>query len=311
MKKRLLALALVLCMVLTIFAACGSDDGGDANSDAVIYEYDYDLSEYIKIGEYKGLEYTPKKLVVAEGDSVSVSYVGRMDGEEFEGGTGTNNNLVIGSGSFIDGFEDGLVGMVPGETKDLELTFPDPYPNNPDFAGKPVVFTATVNSINGNESEEDMYKSEIWQKYYDSCEVIKYPEKEVNDMKEQQKEYYENLAASYGTDFDGLLSAMSMSAEDFDKQLEEYAQSMIAQDMALYALARAEGIEAEDEYIEKAKQGILDSYGFESEKELKDSYGIDFDDPEIASNIEMNAILQKTLDFMLENAKEAAPESAE
>lgn len=61
--------------------------------------------------------------------------------------------------------------------------------------------------------------------------------------------------------------------EDFDKQLEEYAQSMIAQDMALYALARAEGIEAEDEYIEKAKQGILDSYGFESEKELKDSYG--------------------------------------
>lgn len=298
-------------MVLTMFAACGNDDGGDADSDAVIYEYDYDLSEYIKIGEYKGLEYTPQKLVVTEGDSVSVSYVGRMDGEEFEGGTGTNNNLVIGSGSFIDGFEDGLVGMVPGETKDLELTFPDPYPNNPDFAGLPVVFTATINSINGNESEEDMYKSEIWQKYYDSCEIIKYPEKEVNNMKEQQKEYYENLAASYGTDFDGLLSAMSMSAEDFDKQLEEYAQSMIAQDMALYALARAEGIEVEDEYIEKAKQGILDSYGFESEKELKDSYGIDFDDPEVASNIEMNAILQKTLDFMLENAKEAAPESAE
>lgn len=298
-------------MVLTMFTACGNDDGGDADSDAVIYEYDYDLSEYIKIGEYKGLEYTPQKLVVTEGDSVSVSYVGRMDGEEFEGGTGTNNNLVIGSGSFIDGFEDGLVGMVPGETKDLELTFPDPYPNNPDFAGLPVVFTATINSINGNESEEDMYKSEIWQKYYDSCEIIKYPEKEVNNMKEQQKEYYENLAASYGTDFDGLLSAMSMSAEDFDKQLEEYAQSMIAQDMALYALARVEGIEAEDEYIEKAKQGILDSYGFESEKELKDSYGIDFDDPEVASNIEMNAILQKTLDFMLENAKEAAPESAE
>jgi len=290
-------------MMLFVSTGCGDKE----DSDAVVYDYDYDLTEYIKIGDYKGIEYTPQELIVKEGDSVSVSYVGKIDGEEFEGGTGTNNNLVIGSGSFIDGFESGLVGAVPGETRDLNIAFPDPYPNNPDLAGVPVVFTATINSINGYADEDEMNKSAVWDKYYSGCEVIKYPEKELNTMKEQQKEYYENLAAVYGTDFDGLLSAMSMSAEDFDKQMEEYAQSMISQDMALYALARAEGIEADDEYIEEAKKAVLDAQGVESEKELKDSYGIDFKDPEIASSIKMNAVLQKTLDFLLENAKEVSP----
>lgn len=223
--------------------------------------------------------------------------MGKIDGEEFEGGTGTNNNLVIGSGSFIDGFESGLVGAKAGEVRELNLAFPDPYENNPELAGMPVVFTATINSINGYTDEDEMNKAEIWQKYYDSCEVIKYPQKELDGMKEQQREYYESLAAAYGTDFDELLSAMSMTAEDFDAQIEEYAKSMIAQDMALYALARAEGIEADEESIEEAKQYVLEAQGVETEEELRDNYGIDFDDPSLANSIEMNAILQKTARF--------------
>lgn len=291
-------------MIFSLLAACGGDD---TQADAVIYDYDYDLSEYIKIGEYKGIEYTPQELAVKEGDTVSVSYVGKIDGEEFEGGTGTNNNLVIGSGSFIDGFESGLVGAKAGEVRELNLAFPDPYENNPELPGMPVVFTATINSINGYTDEDEMNKAEIWQKYYDSCEVIKYPQKELDGMKEQQREYYESLAAAYGTDFDELLSAMSMTAEDFDAQIEEYAKSMIAQDMALYALARAEGIEADEESIEEAKQYVLEAQGVETEEELRDNYGIDFDDPSLANSIEMNAILQKTLDFLLENAEKAEP----
>ena len=292
-------------MIFSLLAACGGDD---TQADAVIYDYDYDLSEYIKIGEYKGIEYTPQELAVKEGDTVSVSYVGKIDGEELEGGTGTNNNLVIGSGSsFIDGFESGLIGAKAGEVRELNLAFPDPYENNPELAGMPVVFTATINSINGYTDEDEMNKAEIWQKYYDSCEVIKYPQKELDGMKEQQREYYESLAAAYGTDFDELLSAMSMTAEDFDAQIEEYAKSMIAQDMALYALARAEGIEADEESIEEAKQYVLEAQGVETEEELRDNYGIDFDDPSLANSIEMNAILQKTLDFLLENAERAEP----
>ena len=82
---------------------------------------------------------------VEEGDSVNIDFVGKLDGEEFEGGSGTYD-LVIGSHSFIEGFEEGLIGAKKGETRDLELTFPEDY-SAANLAGKDVVFTVTVNKI--------------------------------------------------------------------------------------------------------------------------------------------------------------------
>ena len=69
-----------------------------------------------------------------------------MDGKEFSGGSATDTDLLIGSGQFIAGFEDGLIGVMPGETVDLDLTFPENY-GNADLAGQAVVFTVTVNYI--------------------------------------------------------------------------------------------------------------------------------------------------------------------
>lgn len=83
---------------------------------------------------------------VINGDTVNIDYEGKLDGEAFDGGSDTDYNLEIGSGSFIDGFEDGLIGMKKGETKDLNLTFPDDY-SNTDLAGQDVVFTVTINNI--------------------------------------------------------------------------------------------------------------------------------------------------------------------
>lgn len=80
------------------------------------------------------------------GDNINLDYAGYEDGVAFEGGTATNQTLVIGSGSFIEGFEEGLVGVMPGETVDLNLSFPENY-YNADMAGKAVVFTVTVNFI--------------------------------------------------------------------------------------------------------------------------------------------------------------------
>ena len=84
-----------------------------------------------------------------DGDTVNIDYVGKMDGEAFDNGSDTGYNLTLGSGSFIDGFESGIVEkkIMPGETADIDVTFPDPYQNNPDFSGKPAVFTVTVNFI--------------------------------------------------------------------------------------------------------------------------------------------------------------------
>ncbi len=84
---------------------------------------------------------------VHDGDTVNINYIGMMDGEQFQGGTANGQYLTIGSGSYIDGFESGLIGAHTGDTVTLDLTFPDPYPNNPDYAGKAVQFIVTVNSV--------------------------------------------------------------------------------------------------------------------------------------------------------------------
>ncbi len=85
---------------------------------------------------------------VENGDTVNIDYVGYIDGVEFEGGStdGAGTDLVIGSGTYIDGFEEGIIGHTVGETFDLNLSFPDDYWNT-EYAGKDVVFTVTLNEI--------------------------------------------------------------------------------------------------------------------------------------------------------------------
>ena len=84
---------------------------------------------------------------VETGDTVNIDYEGKKDDVAFDGGTAQGYDLTIGSGSFIAGFEDGLIGAAPGETRELALSFPEDYKVNPDLAGTDVVFTATVNSL--------------------------------------------------------------------------------------------------------------------------------------------------------------------
>ena len=130
-----------------------------------------DVEKCVTLGEYKGitvektiepvtdedveqeiqsaLESYPVEVTnrsVQEGDTVNIDYVGRIDGEEFEGGSDEGALLKIGSGQFIEGFEDGLIGASKGETRVLDLTFPQNYTE--DLAGKAVEFTVTVNTIN-------------------------------------------------------------------------------------------------------------------------------------------------------------------
>ena len=90
----------------------------------------------------------------ATGDTVNIDYAGSIDGVAFDGGTAQGYYLRLGSGRFIDGFEDQIVGHTPGETFDVVVTFPDPYENNPDLAGKEAVFTTTLNSIQETQLPE-------------------------------------------------------------------------------------------------------------------------------------------------------------
>ncbi len=92
---------------------------------------------------------TDASLTVEDGDTVNIDYVGSVDGVEFEGGStqGQGTDLVIGSGSYIDDFEEQLIGAHPGDEVNVYATFPDPYNNNPDLSGKEALFEVTINGI--------------------------------------------------------------------------------------------------------------------------------------------------------------------
>ena len=186
MKKKIVALLLCVTMAAAVTGcdkkneektpegteAVHDTESGTGVSSAAI---EYDAKDYVELGEYKGLAvtidqdysvdentlrdyvnntliaYNPyyvevDKETVENGDVANIDYEGTKDGEAFSGGTATGHDLEIGSGSFIDGFEDGVVGMKVGEEKDLNLTFPEDYSNS-DLAGAEVVFHVKVNKI--------------------------------------------------------------------------------------------------------------------------------------------------------------------
>ncbi len=145
---------------------------------------DLDIEEYITLADYKSMkvsavrpavddetvtQYIDSELLVGkitdraveEGDVADIDFVGKKDGVAFEGGTAAGYMLTIGSGGFIPGFEEGLVGVMPGETVDLNLTFPENYKKNPDLAGQEVVFSVKVNSIEGAAAYETVTPEEM------------------------------------------------------------------------------------------------------------------------------------------------------
>ena len=185
MKKKMIALLLCVSMIATM-SGCGNDNSGESVKDtesgtevASSGAIEYNASDYVTLGDYKGLNVTltddyevddsevvdfvntnvianypyytdSDKTTVEDGDYVNLDYTGTKDGEEFDGGSATGYVLQIGSNSFIDGFEAGLVGANVGDELDLPLTFPETYDNNPDLAGAEVNFHVVVNKIVDN-----------------------------------------------------------------------------------------------------------------------------------------------------------------
>ena len=125
----LIPLIAVIALFIAI-AITSADSASDTDSDSAGYS-------------------TDASLTVENGDTVNIDYVGSVDGVEFEGGStqGQGTDLVIGSGSYIDDFEEQLIGAHPGDEVDVYATFPDPYNNNPDLSGKEALFEVTINGI--------------------------------------------------------------------------------------------------------------------------------------------------------------------
>ena len=248
-----------------------------------------------------------------EGDTVNIDFVGKMNGEAFDGGSGTGYDLVLGSGSFIDGFEDQLIGAKKGEKLEVNVTFPESYPNNPDLAGKPAVFDVTVNKVSTmpeltdqwvKEHAEDMgskasdvasfrveqqalLQAQVDYQYNNTIQqdalqqIVDTSEITVSDAMQKYAEDYVisqevSTAKQYGSSLADMLNMYGMSVDDFKEEISSYATDYAKQRMVVAAIANEQGIKSSDQLIDELAVELSGLAGKELNKiQLIEQYGGD------------------------------------
>ena len=289
--------------------------------DGVVFKCTVAVYPEVKLGQYKGLE-APKaevKVVAADvnarlkemadrnsrlvsveravkkGDTADIDFEGFDNGVAFDGGKGENFDLEIGSGSFVPGFEDQLIGMKAGEEKDIDITFPENY--TPELAGKPVVFHVKVNEVKEKQvpaiddefakdvSEFDTLKdlkadikkkltaerTESAQRAFEDVLMAKVaegieadiPEEMVELQAERMMEQFKQQLASQGIPFDQYLKMTNTAEADFRKQAQGPAADQVKMDLAVEAIIKAEGLEASDEDVESEMKSVAEKYGMD------------------------------------------------
>ena len=289
-----------------------------------------DIDKYITIGQYKGLSLEKvvetitdtevegsisqdlamtkeevKDGVVEEGDTVVVNYVGTENGKEFNGGSAENQEITIGSGGYIPGFEDGILGMKKGETKDVPLTFPEDY-IEPSMAGKDVVFKITLQSFkrapelnddwvaknteyktveeyregkkkllqeNAEQMADSILYQTAWNQVYEASEVKEYPEKDVKEAYAEFETQVKSYAKQGGMELEDYLESQQVSQEAFEEQCQEYAEARVKQNLILQGIMDAEGITLEDKESLAVQDELIQTYGVQDLAALVDTYG--------------------------------------
>lgn len=316
-------------------------------------EPEYKALDYVTLGQYKALEVTVCSLdvtedeiqqqfyddcsshdkllqvtegEVAEGDVVNIDYVGSIDGVEFDGGTDKGVDLTIGSGTFIPGFEDGLIGAAIGKEININVTFPENY-GKTDVAGKDAVFAVTVNFVKKapemtddivaeisdhktvdeyRKGVEEQLKADkeaqqnsdkingILNQIYSASTINGYPEEVVNYRTAQMKAYYTQVAEqSDMTLADFLSNQLQMTEEQFDQQCPAVIKQSMIQELLLKAVAESENMEISDEEYEAGIEKYIKSTGAESKETLLSQY--------TEAEIRRSLIMDKALDFLKEN----------
>ena len=261
-----------------------------------------------------------------EGDTVNIDYVGKIDGEEFDGGSDQGADLKLGSGKFIDGFEDGLIGAKKGETRTLNLTFPEDYTQ--DLAGKAVEFTVTVNAVkeplseptdqwvadniegydniadykagirseqeeSNEQTAENQVRYAAWTQVIDNCTINEYPETLVEVGKKLYEQQVETYAKYAGMELDAYIESSGLTQEEYQSNMEEYGKNVAAQALVCQAICDKEGFAIGDDDYQKALQDMLTEYGC-TEDELIQTYGQD--------NVEQSIMLNRVSNLIMENA---------
>ena len=324
---------------------------------AFIYEATVALKPEVTLGEYKGVEVKKAEAVVTDedveneltaarkkngrlidvedgtiedGDNTIIDFTGYIDDKTFDGGAGTDYPLVIGSHSFIEGFEDQLIGKKKGETCDVNVTFPAEY-HADELAGKPAKFVVTIKEVKRNELPElndefasevsdfdtlDEYKADLRKKLQEKKEQDAKVENENNVIEKvvenaqmelpqpmvdtQAREMVENYARrlqSQGLNINDYMKYTGMTPEKLMEQMRPEAEKRIKTRLVLEKVVEVENVEVSDEKLDEQINEIAASYKLEGAK-LKEMMG-EREKEQIREDLKVQA----AIDLLVEQAK--------
>lgn len=292
-----------------------------------------DVNEQIEalLGQYA--ELVVKEGEVAEGDVANIDFKGFVDGEAFEGGEMEGHDLEIGSGTFIPGFEDQLIGLKAGEEKDVEVTFPEEYQAE-ELQGKDATFKVKLNEVKEKEAKElndEFVKEELegFEGVETADEVKKQIEEDLKNFKEQERDYelreslvvqaaenakmeipeamveseqqrmlqeYEQRLAQQGLNLELFEQISGQTKEDLLEQMKDDAFKRVRTGLTLQAIAQAENIEATEEDVDNELQKLADQFQM-AKDDIKKVLGD-------LSVIENDIKNQKAIEFLVDNRKQ-------
>ncbi|KIL26077.1 Cell division trigger factor [Bacillus safensis] len=283
--------------------------------------------------ELKGMQNRQAELVVKEegaienGDTVVLDFEGFVDGEAFEGGKAENYSLEVGSGSFIPGFEEQLVGLEAGAEKDVEVTFPEEY-HAEDLAGKPAVFKVKIHEIKAKElpALDDEFAKDVDEEVETLAELTEKTKKRLEEAKENEAEgkLREELVAKASenaevdipqamvdTELDRMMKEFEQrlqmqgmnlelyfqfSGQDEDalkEQMKEDAAKRVKSNLTLEAIAVAENLQVSDEEVEEELSKMAEAYNMPIEN-IKQAIGS-------TEAMKEDLKVRKAIDFLVEN----------
>lgn len=263
-------------------------------------------------------------------DTVTIDFEGFMDGVPFDGGKGEDHPLKIGSHSFIDSFEDQLIGKNVGDECEVNVTFPEDYQQK-DLAGKPALFKVTIKKIRYDEVPEiddelvqevstfktlEEYKADLKEKLLEQktrqaesalknklltevaeASTIDFPEAIINEQCDQMINDFANTLRYQGMDMQRYMSATGSTIASLRESVRPEAEKRLKENLVLEAVAKAEGLEVTEEDINKEYENLASMYGMELDR-VKAMFGQSEND-----NMKAELLNRKALDFLVANAE--------
>lgn len=307
-----------------------ADSAGETSAEEVRLVSVDDVSDYVTIGGYKGLELNNVVQPVSdddidaeieyqlmnsseqvadgtleEGDIATVNYTATIDGSEFDGGSQENYEFIVGESGEVEDFDNDLLGMAKGETRELTIAFPADY-YNPNVAGQTAVYEVTLLQFtrtpeltdewvaaNTDVKTVDEYRESVrkqlednadllasydlyaaaWTEVMDGSEVKEYPKEDLDAAILAYQELNEQYIREAGMDMNEFLESQGISQEEYDEECTRYAEAKVEQNLIVQGIMDAEGLSLADPETQELTGRLVQEYGVADINALTELYG--------------------------------------